>query len=348
MPLCAGHRLQLSGAGKAGRTHPWVPDRADPGPLDLRLAPKARRGEASAVLSLLPRLWSPQEMMTWALGDLEGTHWHVAGWTVAVIRVGTRCGPYPGPQSGGSMQKAAIPSKTTTSGSFSKPWTLVLQARQVIHAAGGLGWAAGEAQQPKQITARDSVLQATKHFLSRRLAGAPTSMGSCFYRFRDEETKTSKRQIPEVDLPSLEPPVLSGESCLIQNIWGLQACAPCLSVSELQPQHPAGKQQVWTPRPMPSPSCAAPRASQAGSRAAWWLNGWAEHPEARVSGSREHWELDPSRSSETGMRQKLTWEGRQAGKTLRATGPREPSAPSTQGAVHHRVQNSGTQIQFQP
>ena len=71
MPLCAGHRLQLSGAGKAGRTHPWVPDGADPDPLDLRLTPKARRGEASAVLSLLPRLWSPQEMMTWALGDLE-------------------------------------------------------------------------------------------------------------------------------------------------------------------------------------------------------------------------------------------------------------------------------------
>lgn len=69
---------------------------------------------------------------------------------------------------------------------------------------------------------------------------------------------------------------------------GLQACAPCLSVSELQPQHPAGTQQVWTPGPMPSPGRAAPRASQAGSRAAWWLNGWAEHLEARVSGSREH------------------------------------------------------------
>ena len=116
------------------------------------------------------------------------------------------------------MQKAAIPSKTATSGSFSKPWTLVLQAHQVIQAARGLCWAAGEAQQPKQITSRDSVLQATKHFLSRRLAGAPTSMGCCFYRFRDEETKTSKRQIPEVDLPSLEPLVLSCESCLIQNI----------------------------------------------------------------------------------------------------------------------------------
>lgn len=84
----------------------------------------------------------------------------------------------------------------------------------------GLCWAAGEAQQPKQITARDSVLQATKHFLSRHLAGAPTSMGSCFYRFRNKETKISKRQIPEVDLPSLKPPVLSCESCLIQNILG--------------------------------------------------------------------------------------------------------------------------------
>lgn len=130
MPLCAGHRLQLSGAGKAGRTHPWVPDGADPDPLDLRLTPKASRGEASAVLSLLPRLWSPQEMMTWALGDLEGTRWHVAGWTVAVIWVGARRGPYPGPQSGGSVPKAAILSKTGTSGSFLKPWTLVLQARQ--------------------------------------------------------------------------------------------------------------------------------------------------------------------------------------------------------------------------
>lgn len=53
-------------------------------------------------------------------------------------------------------------------------------------------------------------------------------------------------------------------------------------------------------------------------------------------------ELDLSRAAETGMRQKLIWEGRQAGKTLRATGPRELSATSTQGAVHHRVQNSGT------
>ena len=44
------------------------------------------------------------------------------------------------------MQKAAIPSKTATSGSFSKPWTLVLQAHQVIHAARGLCWAAGAAK----------------------------------------------------------------------------------------------------------------------------------------------------------------------------------------------------------
>lgn len=84
IPLCAGHRLQPSGAGKAGQTHSWVPD---PVSLDLRLAPRVRRGEASAVLSLLPRLWSPQEMMTWALGDLEGTCWHAGGWTVAVTWV---------------------------------------------------------------------------------------------------------------------------------------------------------------------------------------------------------------------------------------------------------------------
>lgn len=54
MPLCAGHRLQPSGAGRQdGPTlgslteltlTPWI----------LDLAPKASRGEASAVLSLLP------------------------------------------------------------------------------------------------------------------------------------------------------------------------------------------------------------------------------------------------------------------------------------------------------
>ena len=81
----------------------------------------------------------------------------------------------------GACRRHPFPPRPPHSCSSAKPWTLALQAHrgEVIHVTSGLCWAAGEAQQPEQITAQRQRFTSDKAFplTSSRRAPQPWEAG---------------------------------------------------------------------------------------------------------------------------------------------------------------------------